>query len=137
MPGFSFRRRESGGAPTIKKVLAKNTATYTKGDLVTLTSGEAVLTATGDTNILGVVLATKEAKAGVTQLDVVTDADAVYGVTDANARAIGATLDIAGATGAQGVAASSNKEFVVTDEKLASEETLVRINTGKHWTKAQ
>ncbi len=32
----------------------------------------------------------------------------------------------------QGVAASSNKEFVVYMDKLASSETLVRFNVGKH-----
>lgn len=131
MAGFNSRYRKSGGAPTIAKVLAKNTATYTKGDFVTLASGEVALTATADTNIFGVVAATVEAKAGVTYIEVECDGDAVYGVTDANARKIGATLDIAGATGAQGVAASSNKEFVVVADSLSTEETLVRLNVGK------
>ena len=55
----------------------------------------------------------------------------MYGVDDANARVLGATLDLSGATGAQAVAASSNKEFVVVAPSSASEETLVRINVGK------
>jgi hypothetical protein len=71
----------------------------------------------------------------VTRIRVITDADAVYGVVDANARKIGDTLDIAGATGAQAVATSSNKEFVVVADSSASEETLVTINADAHWLK--
>jgi hypothetical protein len=51
---------------------------------------------------------------------------------DNNARIAGATLDITGATGAQGVTTSSGKEFVVVAGVGATEETLVRINMGKH-----
>lgn len=131
MSGFNFRYRKSGGAPTIQKILAKNTATLTKGDIANLASGQAELGATGQTNLLGAVLATQAGVAAVTQFDIITDADAVYGVADANARKIGDTLDLAGATGAQGVAASTNKEFVVEADSLATEETLVRLNVGK------
>jgi hypothetical protein len=67
-----------------------------------------------------------------TDIRFVRNADAVYGVTDANARVAGATLDITGATGAQGVTTSSGKEFVVVQASSATEETLVRINIGKH-----
>jgi hypothetical protein len=53
-------------------------------------------------------------------------------VVDNNARLIGATLNITGATGAQGVTTSSNKEFVVVRTSTATEETLVRINQDAH-----
>jgi hypothetical protein len=53
-------------------------------------------------------------------------------VYDPVARLKGATLDIAGTTGAQTIAASSNKEFVVFAESTAAEETLVCFNVGKH-----
>lgn len=132
MPGFSFRYRKSGGAPTVQKVIFKDTETITKGDLVNLETGQADLGATADTNLLGVAQQTLAGTTGVTKIEVITDADAVYGVTDANARVKGAPLDLAGATGAQTVAASTNKEFVVEADSSASEETLVRINVGKH-----
>jgi hypothetical protein len=136
--GFHFRYRISGGAPTIQRVVFKDTETITKGDLVNLESGQLDLGATADTNLVGVALETAAGTSAVTLLTVITDPDAVYGVTDANARLIGATLDLSGATGAQGVATSSNKEFVVVATSSATEETLVRINVGKHYqNKAQ
>lgn len=132
MPGFSFRYRQSGGAPTIQPVPAAATATLTRGDMGNLVVGQVALGATLNANFLGAVQETKAGTAGVTKYEVVTDPDAVYGVTDANARKKGDTLDLAGATGAQAVAASVNKEFVVVADSSASEETLVRFNVGKH-----
>lgn len=138
MAGFTFRYRLSGGAPTIQDLTFKDTETLTAGDLVNLETGEIDLAATADANLVGVVLETQAGVDSTTKAKVITDADAVYGVTDANARVIGATLDIAGATGAQAVAASTNKEFVVVADSSATEETLVRINIGKHYAnKAQ
>ncbi len=133
MAGFTARQRLCGAAFTVQPIVAQDTATYTAGDMVNLESpGEADLAATGDTNLLGTVIATVAATDSVTKLQVIVDDDVIYGVVDANARVKGATLDIAGATGAQTVAASSNKEFVVHADCTALEETLVRINVGKH-----
>lgn len=136
--GFTFRYRLSGGAPTIQSLTFKDTETLTKGDMVNLESGQVDLGATADTNFMGVALQTLAGTTAVTKIDVITDDDAVYGVTDNNARVHGATLDLAGATGAQTVAASSNKEFVVMADSGATEETLVKFNVGKHYkNKAQ
>ena len=132
MAGFTFRYRLSGGAPTVQVLKAKDTETLTKGDLLNLETGEVDLAATADANLLGICLDTAARTDSTTDVYVITDADAVYGVTDANARVLGATLDISGATGAQAVAASSNKEFVVVAPSTATEETLVRVNIGKH-----
>lgn len=138
MAGFAFRERPSGAAPTIQDITFKDTETISTGDMVNLESGEADLGATADTNFLGVALETVAGVDSTTKIKVITDPDAVYAVTDANARAIGATLDLTGATGAQGVTTSSNKEFVVVADSTASQETLVRFNVGKHWlNKAQ
>lgn len=136
--GFKFRYRLSGGAPTILPLTFKDTETLSAGDMVNLESGEVDLAATGDANLVGVALETKDGTDSTTTIKVIADADAVYGVYDANARAIGATLDISGATGAQTVAASSNKEFIVVANSTASEETLVMINNDAHFlAKAQ
>jgi hypothetical protein len=135
MAGFTFRYRLSGGAPTIQTIKSALTGTLTKGDLLNLESGKADLLVNTDAAILGVFLGPTGAKVdGVTDLAVITDADAVYGVTDANARLTGALLDIAGATGAQTVAASGpGVEFVVVAPSSATEETLVTFNVAHSW----
>ncbi len=132
MPGFKFRYRLCGAPPTIEDLTFKDSETLSKGDLANLESGQIDLAATADTNLLGVILETQAGTTAVTKAKVITDADAVYGVTDANARVKGATLDLSGSTGAQGVTTSSNKEFVVVAASSATEETLVRVNVGKH-----
>jgi hypothetical protein len=138
MAGFVFRYRLSGGAPTIQEYLFKDTETLSKGDMLNLETGEVDLGATGDANFVGVALETLAGTDSTTRMAAITDDDAVYAVVDANARLIGAPLDLAGATGAQTVAASSNKEFIVVAESTATDETLVRFNTGKHFkNKAQ
>jgi hypothetical protein len=130
--GFRFRYRECGKPPTIQKLTFKDTETLTKGDMVNLETGEVDLAATADTALLGIAMETKAGTDSTTTIDCIVDEDAVYGVYDANARVKGATLDIAGTTGAQTVATSSNKEFVVVEASTATEETLVRFNIGKH-----
>jgi len=134
MAGFKFRFRESGGAPTILDILFKDAETLTKGDIANLETGELDLGATNDDALIGVVLETKLGVDSTNRAKVITDEDAVYGVTDANARLAGATLDLSGATGAQTVATSSNKDLLVARESSATEETLVRINPNKHWS---
>lgn len=134
MAGFKFAFRESGGAPTILDLLFKDTETLTKGDLVNLETGEVDLAATNDDALVGVVMETKAGTDSTTRIKVIVDEDAVYSVVDANARLAGATLDVAGATGAQTVAASSNKDLLVARESSATEPTLVRINPNHHWS---
>jgi hypothetical protein len=132
MAGFTFRYRLSGGAPTIQVLKAKDSETLTKGDLLNLESGEVDLLATADTAAIGACLDTGARVDSTTDVTFISDADAVYAVADANARLAGATLDVAGTTGAQTVASSSNKNFVVVAPSTATEETLVRFNIGKH-----
>lgn len=134
MAGFTYRFRESGGAPTILDLTFKDTETITKGDIVNLETGQVDLAATNDDGLVGVALETVAGTTSVSKIKVITDEDAVYAVVDNNARLIGATLDISGATGAQTVATSSNKEFVVARNSSATEETLVRINPNHHWS---
>lgn len=125
--GFRPRYRLCGAPFTVQSLLFKDSETLTKGDLVNLEAGEVDLAVTTDTAILGVVLETKTGVDSTTRIDVIVDHDAVYGVYDANARLVGATLDIAGATGAMTVATSSNTDVVVVAESSATEETLVMI----------
>jgi CobQ-like glutamine amidotransferase family enzyme len=134
MAGFTFRYRLSGGAPTIQKIKAATTATLTKGDMLNLEAGEADLAVTTDAELLGVFLGPTGAKVdGVTDLDVITDEDAVYGCDDANARVAGALLDVGGATGAQHLDAAAGNEFLVVAPSSATEETLVTFNVAHSW----
>lgn len=130
--GFRYRGRKSGGPPTVQKLYCKDNETLTRGDMANLETGEIDLGAAADTNFLGMIQETKVGVDSTTQYQVIVDSDAIYGVYDANARKKGATLDIAGATGAQTITTSSGKEFVVFADSAATEETLVCFNTGKH-----
>jgi len=133
MAGFTFRYRLGGGAPTIQTLIFQDTETLTKGDMVSIQSGLVDLAATADANLAGIALQTKAGTTTVSTIDIITDADAVYGVTDANARLAGAILDIAGATGAMTLAADSNHDVLVVAPSSATEETLVTFNVAKHW----
>lgn len=130
--GFHFAHRLGGGDPTIQEFLFKDTETLTKGDLVNLESGEVDLAATNDSALLGAVIETKSGTDSTTWIKVITDKDAVYAVYDANARTAGATLDIAGATGAMTLAADSNHDVVVVANSAADEPTLVAIINAEH-----
>lgn len=132
--GFRFRGRLCGQPPTIQDLVYKDTETLSKGDLVNLETGQIDLGATNDAAFVGVVLETQAGTTAVTKAKVIVDADAIYGVYDANARVIGATLDIAGATGAMTVAASNNVDLLVVADSTADEETLVIIAHGEHFT---
>jgi len=133
--GFTFAYRESGGMPTIRDLLFKDTETLSVGDLVNLETGEVDLAVTNDTSIIGAVLETVAGTDSTTRVQVITDADAVYRVYDPNARLLGATLDIAGATGAMTVAASTNADLIVMAESTALEPTLVKITPAEHGIK--
>lgn len=130
--GFRFRGRVCKMPPTIQVLTIKDTETLTKGDLVNLESGEIDLAATNDNALLGVVLNTKAGTDSTTTYEVIVDADAIYGVYDATARAKGATLDISGATGAMTVTTSTNADLTVYAPSTADQETLVMITHGEH-----
>jgi len=130
--GFRYRGRVSKMPPTIQTLTIKDTETLTKGDLVTLESGEIDLAATDDSTILGVVLNTAAGTDSTTTYEVIVDADAIYGVYDASARVKGATLDISGTTGAMTVTTSSNADVTVYAPSTADDETLVMITHGEH-----
>lgn len=136
MAGFIFSHRVSGASPTYQTFTFANTETITRGDLLNLSGSAGARRvapgATSNTNFIGVASQTKAGTTNVSTMLAVTDVDAVYQVVDNNARQKGDTLDIAGLTGAQAVATSSNKEFVVVANSTATQPTLVRFNVGKH-----
>jgi uncharacterized protein YbcI len=132
MPGFEFRYRLGGGQPTIRSFVFKNTETLTRGDILNYENGLLDLGAVGDASLVGCALETLDGEIDKSQMQVVTDADAVYGVTDRNARSKGDHLDLTGTTGDQGVLTSAGSEFTVVLDSPAEAETLVRIADGRH-----
>jgi hypothetical protein len=132
--GFHFAFRLYSDQPaTVETLVFADTETLTRGDMLNLQSGEVDLAVTTDTALVGAAVETKSGTDSTTEIKVITDPDAVYAVTDANARAKGATLDVSGTTGAMTVAASSNAEFIVVKKSSASEPTLVMINPAKNY----
>lgn len=129
--GFTYVGRLSGGPQTVREYYAKDTETLTKGDILNMETGELDLAVTSDAELVGVCMETQACVDSTTLVKVCVDRDAIYSVYDANARVVGATLDISGTTGAQTVAASSNAEFVCVDTVTASEPTYVVINVAK------
>lgn len=131
--GFKFKYRLCGAPPTIQDILVADTS-FVKGDLVNLESGELDLAATNDTALVGAIQETQSGMtASTSKSEVITDWDAVYEVYDANARAIGANLDISGTTGAMTVTSSTNADLTVVATSTATEPTLVMITHGEHW----
>lgn len=131
--GFHFAYRLYGGQPTIRKFIIADTETLTAGDLVEIESdGHVDLAASGDDMLTGAVVKTVSGTADTTEVLVICDPDAVYAVTDANARVMGATLDISGATGRMTVGNSSNADVRVVADSTATEPTYVMINHGVH-----
>ena len=131
--GFKYEGRLSGGPDLIQSFTFKDTATLTKGDLLNLESGEVDLGATGDAAFVGIAMETKAGTDSTTTIKVAYADDAIYSVYDASARVAGATLDIAGTTGAMTVAATSNADLTVISDSTATERTLVKITHGEHY----
>jgi uncharacterized protein YbcI len=128
MPGFAYRYRTDGGRPTVDRFLQSSPAPVSEGDMLTLENGHVRVGATGDGALLGAATGNGDGEA----IEAITDADAVYAVADAFARALDATLDLTGSTGAQGVAEGPNGDLTVVVAGAAADETLVRISVGKH-----
>jgi len=133
--GFHFRYYRSNGSkiPVTKKYLFKDTETLTKGDFLNLevtgTVAEVDLFATGgDTGLIGVANQTLAGTDSTTWIEVILDnsGDAVWAVTDANARAETTELDVSGTTGAQTVATDGDSDIIVMSNSTATEPTLVR-----------
>jgi uncharacterized protein YbcI len=136
MSGFEFRYRLSGRAPTIKSFVFKNTEALSRGDILNLEHGAVALGATGDTALVGAALETPDGDPTKASISAIVDADAVYAVVDTRFRLKGDTLDLAGLTGDQRVSPGDSAEFLVDLDSSAVEETLVRVNDGKHYSNA-
>jgi len=147
MAGFTWRYNISGGRPLSLTYLMKNTETLTKGDLLTMDTGEMDLAATNDTLFAGAFDGPEDPTDAVdgspgtvagtdstTLVKAIVNPDAVYGSADANARLAGVNLDISGATGAQAIATDSNSDFLTLERKRQNaDETRVMFAPGEHF----
>jgi uncharacterized protein YbcI len=132
MVGFHYRYRLNGGEPTIEMLPFQNAGTVAAGDLMTLRSQGVAVAVTGDRAMLGAATESASDAGTATSVGVITDVDAVYAVRDAGVRAEGVTLDVSGDGGGHGVGTSVNADLVVVVASGAGDETLVRINDGRH-----
>lgn len=131
MAGFTWAYNLSGGTPLILEFVVADTEVISAGELLNLESNEATAAATNDAALIGAALQDVDNTADGLTVKAIANPDAVYSVADANARAAGATLDIA--TGGMGVAASSNVDLIVVRDCAADEPTLVMIAHGEHY----
>ena len=129
--GFTWAGSLDGSEPIIQKFVVKASAVISKGEMCNLESGEADAAATGDTGLIGAAVEAVDNTVDGHYVHVIINPNAIYRVTDANARVPGALLDLA--SGALGVAADSNHDLMVTNSSTATEDTLVTLN-GTHFT---
>lgn len=129
--GFTFQgtQVDAKAEPLIRRIPVKDEAIIPAGALVNLETGEADLAVTDDSGLLGVAVETVDNTDDGEYIHVICNSMAIYSVSDANARLMGATLDIA--TGALGVAASSNADLIVVEPSSATEPTKVMLKRGE------
>ncbi len=130
--GFRIRGRLTGKEIHYQDIVVKDTATYTQGDIVSVDTGEVTIATAALTAMIGPVMETVSGTDSTTKVRVCVDPDVIMEVYDANARLIGATLDVSGTTGAMTVTTSSEADFVVYATSTATEPTLVIFNAGHH-----
>ena len=120
--------------PIIQEFVVKASAVISEGELCNLESNEADAGATNDSAFIGIATHDVDNTVDGHTVKCIVNRYAVYKVADANARAVGDTLDIA--TGAQGVTTSSNVDLRIVKTSSATEPTYVMIAPGEHWLDA-
>lgn len=129
--GFSYYGDLSGGGnPVIRKFVMADGEIISKGELCNLESGEVDAGASNDAALIGAAVEYVDNTDDGLYVHVIVNPFAIYSVEDANARAAGATLDIA--SGGMGVTSSSNADLIVVADSAADEPTLVTFN-GNHY----
>jgi len=127
---FKFAYLIGGGAPLLKSIVVADTVVLTKGMMVNIETGELTIGVTADTALGGVTNEACDNTDDGESCEIIMNPDAVYSVVDANARLIGATLDID--TGGLLVTTTSNADLIVVETSTATEPTLVTF-AGSHY----
>lgn len=128
---FEFAYTLDGSDPIIQEFVVKNAVVLSEGEFVNLESGEVDSGATNDAEFVGIAVSDVDNTSDGLTVRCIVNRYAVYKVTDANARTVGDTLDLA--SGAQGVTTSSNADFKVVRSSSATEPTYVMVTAGNHW----
>jgi hypothetical protein len=131
---FEWAYSLDGSDPIIQEFVVKASAVISLGELCNLESNEADAGATNDAAFIGIATEDVDNTVDGHTVHCIVNRYAVYKCADANARLVGDTLDIA--TGAQGVAASSNVDLRIVKSSTATEPTYVMIAPGEHWLDA-
>ena len=109
----------------IKDVPMVDTLSMTAGDMVEITTGEADVGASGSTTLAGVCAETVDNADDGEVMDIIDGHGAVFSIEDANARIMGATLDIDATY--DGVTTSSNTDLVCVRPSSDTERTFLKI----------
>jgi len=131
MANFEFAYTLDGSDPIIEEFVVKNAVVLSAGEFVNLESGEVDSGATNDTAFVGIAVEAVDNTSDGESVKCIVNRYAVYRVTDANARTVGDTLDLA--SGALGVTTNSNADFLVVKTTSATEPTYVMVTAGNHW----
>lgn len=133
MTGFQFRHRLNGGAATVVSFPRRSGIGLMRGDMLVVADG-GVQPGTADAiALLGAAIdvATSSGDGGAV-VQVIVDGDALYAVHDPHARKAGERLELAGASGEQGVTAAPQGQLVVVANSAATQDTVVRIGPDRH-----
>ena len=128
VPGIRIPVPRWWGRPSIRRLARGECAALAPGDMVTVRASRLTPATSTDSALVGNVL---QCGSSAAEVEIVTDAEAVYGVTDPHRRANGTTLDLAGASGSQHVVEGPNHAFQVVIDCSDTEETLLRISPGR------
>ncbi len=127
MAGFELAYTLHGGDAHKLQLAIKSGEAVVAGTMVQLDAGEAAVGAAAAADHLGVCTGVDPHTGKAV---VVVDPQAVYRVTDASARALGATLDLA--SGARGITTSSQATLIVAGLSPAGASTLVKFAGAHH-----
>lgn len=127
MSGFELAYTLHGNDAHKLDLAIKSGSAVIAGTLVQLDAGEAQIATAAAADKLGVCTGVNSAGTIAT---VVVDPEAVYRVTDATARNVGAPLDTA--SGGRGITTASENDLIVAGLSPAGAPTLVKIAGAHH-----
>jgi len=128
---FEWAWSLDGSEPIIQEFVVTASAILSEGEMCNLASNEANAGATNDAAFIGIAVHDVDNTIDGKTVRCIVNRYAVYKVADANARLVGATLDLA--SGGQGVTTSTNADFIVVKSSSATEPTYVMVTAANHW----
>ena len=128
---FEFAYDLSGAnTPILKDYVIADAVVLSAGEMCNLETGELTTAVTADTALVGIATVAVDNTDDGESAQMIMNPNAVYRVTDLNARVAGALLDID--TGGLGVTTDSNHDLIVVEDSAADEPTLVAFNSNHY-----